>query len=307
MKYCMCSDAERIRRTELETTRRVKMILDTDTYNEIDDQFAILYALCSKEKIELLGITAALFDNKRSESAKDGMEKSYQEIKKTLKLAEIESDNIAFRGCVAPLKNVEDYENSEAVDFMISCAMQCTKDEPLYIVGIGAATNIASAIMKKPEIMERIVVVWLGGNTYEWSHNIEFNLSQDIFASRVLFDSGVPLIQVPALGVTGFLLTSIPELQTCLGGVNEIGDYLVENVMKYEENHFAWSKPIWDIGAISLFVNPDWAPQKICPAPMIVDKDKYAFDQRRHLIRCVYELDRDKIFKDMFQKIRAMK
>lgn len=306
MKYYDCTDIERIRRTEILQNKRIKMILDTDTYNEIDDQFAIFYALGSPDRIELLGITAELFHNARSKDAADGMEKSYQEICKILNYAEIEHRDFVFRGCTEPLVSMEEYRESEAVDFIIRSAMKCTKEEPLYIAGIGAGTNIASALIKEPEIMERIVVVWLGGNTYDWPDNREFNLSQDVLAGRVIFDCGVPLIQVPASGVTGFLLTSVPELQACLGGVNEIGDYLVENVMAYESDHFAWSKAIWDVGVIGLLVNPNWAPRKICPSPIIADGDRYAFDGRRHLIRYVYGMDRDAIFKDMFYKIRKM-
>ena len=37
-----------------------KMILDTDTANEIDDQFALAWTLLSKDKIDLLGVTAAV-------------------------------------------------------------------------------------------------------------------------------------------------------------------------------------------------------------------------------------------------------
>ena len=32
---------------------KVKAVLDTDTFNEIDDQFAVVYALLSPEKIDV--------------------------------------------------------------------------------------------------------------------------------------------------------------------------------------------------------------------------------------------------------------
>ena len=38
-----------------------KIILDTDTYNEIDDQFALAYAMLSKDKVDLLSVNAAPF------------------------------------------------------------------------------------------------------------------------------------------------------------------------------------------------------------------------------------------------------
>ena len=40
---------------------RIRAVLDTDTYNEIDDQFAIVQTLLSAERIDLEGIYAAPF------------------------------------------------------------------------------------------------------------------------------------------------------------------------------------------------------------------------------------------------------
>lgn len=64
----------------------VPMILDTDTFNEIDDQFALVYALCSPEHWRVAGVTAAPFLNARSDSAGDGMRKSHDEILRILEL-----------------------------------------------------------------------------------------------------------------------------------------------------------------------------------------------------------------------------
>ena len=58
---------------------KIDVVLDTDAYNEIDDQFAISYMIKSKEKIHVKAICVAPFYNAHSESPKDGMEKSYDE------------------------------------------------------------------------------------------------------------------------------------------------------------------------------------------------------------------------------------
>ena len=63
---------------------KVDVVLDTDAYNEIDDQFAIAYLLRSKEKLNTKAIYAAPFFNDKSGGPKDGMEKSYMEILKLL-------------------------------------------------------------------------------------------------------------------------------------------------------------------------------------------------------------------------------
>ena len=48
------------------------MVLDTDTYNEVDDQFAVVYTLFSPEKFEVEAFYAAPFFNDRSTGPKEG-------------------------------------------------------------------------------------------------------------------------------------------------------------------------------------------------------------------------------------------
>ena len=59
---------------------KIDVVLDTDTYNEVDDQFALAYMLCRKDRINLKAICAAPFHNAKSDNPADGMEKSFQEI-----------------------------------------------------------------------------------------------------------------------------------------------------------------------------------------------------------------------------------
>ena len=57
---------------------RVSAVLDTDPFNEVDDQFALAYILRSPERIDLQAIYAAPFHNEKVASAAEGMERSYQ-------------------------------------------------------------------------------------------------------------------------------------------------------------------------------------------------------------------------------------
>jgi purine nucleosidase len=65
-----------------------RMVLDTDTYNEIDDQFALVHALLSPQRVQLEAIYAAPFHNDRSRGPGDGMHKSFEEIHRMLDLLE---------------------------------------------------------------------------------------------------------------------------------------------------------------------------------------------------------------------------
>ena len=89
----------------------VDVVLDTDAYNEIDDQFAISYLLKSKEKLNTKAIYAAPFFNSNSVSPKDGMEKSYDEIFKLLSLLDEKVD--VFKGSEKYLDN----ENTPVISY----------------------------------------------------------------------------------------------------------------------------------------------------------------------------------------------
>ena len=197
---------------------KINIVLDTDTYNEIDDQFAIVYTLLSKDKINVQAIYAAPFHNKMSDGPKDGMEKSYEEIIRILERMNERTEGIVFRGSDSYLPSKDKPVDSEAARDLIAKAMAATEDEPLYVVAIGAITNIASAILLEPRIIEKIVVVWLGGHALEWKDTKEFNLMQDVKSAQVILDCGVPLVLIPVLGVSSHLLTTLPEINTYVKG-----------------------------------------------------------------------------------------
>ena len=54
---------------------------------------------------------------------------------------------------------------------------------------------------------------------------------QDPDAARVIFDSGVPFVQIPCLGVASHLLTTRSELDETIKGRNAISDFLYERFL----------------------------------------------------------------------------
>ena len=285
---------------------KVRMVLDTDTYNEVDDQFALAYAYLSKEKIELEAVYAAPFHNKRSVGPADGMEKSYQEILRLLKMLGKSSDGFAFRGSDQYLKDIAAPVRSEAALDLVKKAIVSTPENPLYVVVVGCITNIASAILIEPKIIENIVVVWLGGNALEWPHQKEFNLKQDVLAAQVVLNSGVPFVIMPCRPVVSHFHTTIPELKYYMEGKNKLSDYLYNIVLEYSGNREAWSKVIWDVTAVAWIVNPEWISTVIVHSPILTDQVTYSIDRNRHFIRMANELNRDAIFKDLFSKLTAI-
>jgi inosine-uridine nucleoside N-ribohydrolase len=278
-----------------------KIILDTDTYNEIDDQFALAYTMLSPDKVELLSVNAAPFLNSRSTSAADGMEKSYNEIFNIMKLVDPDAKIPVYRGSTSFLTDKNTPVESPACDNIINTVMN--SDELVYIVAIGAITNVASAIIKCPEIVNRTVVIWLGGHALHWQDTREFNLKQDIPAAQVVLDSKVPFVQIPCNGVCTEFLTTIPELEYYLRGKNDLCNYLVDIVSSYTKKPYGWSKVVWDVTAIAAIVEPKALDMVIIPTPILTDDGYFAKNDARHPFIYVRRIRRDPIYADMFEKL----
>lgn len=301
-EYPVIEEAERIARLNA-PEGKVRMVLDTDTYNEIDDQFAVVYALLSKEKLNVEALYAAPFYNNRSNGPEDGMEKSYEEILRLLDRLDMEDKDFVFKGSREYLKDLSNPPESPAAMDLIERAMTASPENPLYVVAVGAITNVASAILMEPSIIENIVVVWLGGNALYWPNTREFNFSQDLNASRIIFDCGVPFVQMPCVPVVTHLATTVPEMETYLKGRGAIGDYLLDIFKEYQADHFAWSKVLWDMTAVAWLVNANWTPTNLIHSPIVTDQHTFSVDESRHLIRAAYFINRDAIFGDFFHKI----
>lgn len=278
---------------------RVRMVLDTDTYNEIDDQFALSYALLHPDRLALEAVYAAPFLNSRSASAADGMQKSLLEIRKILQLLPASSHPQTFAGSQAFLSDsVEQASGNDASDDLIARSKQGA--EPLYVVAIGAPTNIAKALKQDPTLADRIVIVWLGGHPLHNGDAREFNLYQDISASRKLFDSGAPLIVVPCKQVAELLTTTLPELHKNLDTTSPIGQYLLQIASEYIGAQPGASRPIWDLAALALLVNPQWFETTVVSSPTISDTFRWIPSNDRHPIRVVTYLKRDAIMNSLF-------
>ena len=287
-------------------SRAIDVVLDTDAYNEIDDQFAISYLLKSKEKLNTQAIYAAPFFNSNSESPKDGMEKSYDEIFKLLSLLDEKVD--VFKGSEKYLDNENTPVISYAAQDLAERVKNYSPQNPLYVVAIGAITNIASAILLKPEVAQNSVVIWLGGHALHYHHTKEFNMYQDVAAARVVMQSGVPFVQLPCMGVVSNFTVSKPELEFWLKGKNPLADYLAENTLKQTDSYAkgtAWTRVIWDVTAVAWLLNDSerFMESRIIPTPIPTYDNLYATNFNSYPMRYVYNIKRDALMTDLFRKL----
>jgi inosine-uridine nucleoside N-ribohydrolase len=277
------------------------MVLDTDTYNEIDDQFALVHTLLSPDRVRLEAIYAAPFHNRGSDGPADGMRKSYEEIHRVLEVAG-HTGTPVLEGATEWLTRKETPGRVPAADDLIERAL-FPSTQPLYVVAIAAPTNISTALLLAPEIIDRIVVVWLGGNSLDWPTAREFNLQQDRRASELLFDSGVALVHVPCLNVADRLITTRAEIERYVRSSGKVGDFLANRYAEYVETGPGVSKVIWDMAAVAWLLDASWTTTVLTPSPVLTSDLTWSRDPRRHLIGEVTEVRRDLIFGDLFKRL----
>ncbi|MBQ3494664.1 MAG: nucleoside hydrolase, partial [Clostridia bacterium] len=168
----------------------------------------------------------------------------------------------------------------------------------------------ALAIEKAPDIIDKIEVVWLGGNSFLSEKNDEFNFRQDVDAVRVVFESKVKLVVIPCKNVASYLQTTIYEQQHYLKDSGAIGEYLCDIFKKCKkayrnnkEDEIGEAKTLWDLSAIAYCINKNWFKETEVSCPEILEDTSYKQTSNRHKITFVNFMSRHQIFKDFFVKM----
>jgi inosine-uridine nucleoside N-ribohydrolase len=308
-----------------EPTGRVRLVIDTDTANEIDDQFALAWALLSPELLQVEAVYATPFsfahrrhllphappDAPPFNDPARGMQRSFDEIVRVFDLLDLPSAGRVFRGSAGYLPAAGVPCRSEAADHLIALARSMPASEPLYVLALGCVTNIASALLLAPDIAERIVVVWTSGYPSSAPHvNDSFNLEQDLPASQLLLDSGVPHVYLPGYHVGAQLRLSLAEMERYVRGQGAIGDALHE---LFTDNPL-WtilgaaragphSWVIWDLVCVAWLLTPHWVPSELVRTPVLDAQRRWQSAPGRHLMREGHAVQRDAIFNDFFDKL----
>ena len=279
---------------------KINVILDTDTYNECDDQFALSYMIKSQDIFNIEAITVAPYSHKeRNETVISGREKSYNEILKICNWLEFDTTNKVFKGAEDYICNGYKQDN-EAVNKIIEIAL---KNNKTYIMAIGAITNVALAIKKEPKIIDKIEVIWLGGHSLLQDNNLEFNFKQDVNAVRIVFESKVKLTIIPCKNVASNLRTSIYELNHYLKDKSELCNYLIDRFYNDGYHGIQERRVIWDISVIAYLINKDWFTSNEISCPNIKDDTSYELTTNNHKITMINNIDVNKVYADLFKKL----
>lgn len=296
--------------------KKKRVIVDSDIAAEADDPFAIVHHLLTPSE-NVVGIIAANFEWRYrtipalSPQRGKSMERSCTEGRKLLKLMDID-DVPLFRGTPDCLTDVDNPPLGEGVKFIISEAMrECS--QPLYIALQGTLTDLAAAYLHEPKIAEHIkAAIWIGGGAYP-DGGRESNLQQDVRAAQILFESPIPIWQIPVNVYAGINI-SFAELMQKVHPCGEIGQHLCERMFEVNDWYGKYAPQIsfphgemWSIGdqpTVAAMLESEggknWHRQK---APKIGDDMRYIDNPDGRDIMVFDGIDRRFLMDDFFAKI----
>lgn len=285
---------------KIESMNKKHIILDTDTFNETDDQFAIAYLLKNRKNFILDAVTIAPFQKKNKINTKESIDLSYKEAKKVFELCKEESDGLIYKGAEGYIKDGYNKSN-EAVDKIIEV---CLKNDKTYILGIAAITNIALAIKYEPKIIDKIELIWLGGHSIINDDNKNEANFKDVEAVKMIFKSNVKLTIIPCKPVASNLSTTMHELKNEIYGKNKLCNFLYRTFKDYTKRKDKGRWPLWDIAVIAYMINKDWFEQFETNCPDIKDDLSYKVNSKNRKVAFINNLNYDAIYKDLFEKLR---
>jgi hypothetical protein len=108
----------------------LRVVIDGDFANEIDDQYALALALGSPERLRIEGLVAAHFGDRGGST---GIDQSFEELERVLERAGMAGRLVTKRG-LGPLQYLDAVPENEGVDFIVETARTATPEEPLWLI-----------------------------------------------------------------------------------------------------------------------------------------------------------------------------
>ncbi len=299
--------------------QRIRVILDTDANNELDDQHAIAYLLFNGDVFDVEGITV------NRTRAGGGIDQHVTEAQRVVRLCGLDSKIDVLRGAdgsferIRPKLNEPDFDGAEAVDFIIRRA-KAADQRRLVLLPVGKLTNIALALAKEPSIAPRVRIVWLGSN---YPDPGEYNQVNDEPALQYLLEADVEfeiaIVRYGKPSGTDAVRATVPEIREKMAGkgpqvsppvpgrhggqFRTFGDYSINLFENIRLHGSPPSRALFDMAAVAIVKNPAWATATRMPAPLLKDGRWTERPGNERKIVLWEDFDRDAIMNDFYDRM----
>lgn len=273
----------------------IRVILDCDTANEIDDQFAIAHALGSPEALDVRGVISVHNTTAHGPASRDMYQ---EEAERVVSLCG--SSVPCIPGAEQPMEDRSMPVPSEGLDFLVEEARR----GPLTVIATGPATDIASLLLAAPEVRENLRVVWLGGfgdeASYQGFKMGELNGRADIASWRTLLEVPVELLQVPGWPAPAKLVVDSSSAEELRSFRRPIADYLAEILVRWISEHDSPVDPegekiLWDIACVAAVADPDAVTFEPLAVPNLDAAAAHDFSRHGREVRAMTDLDPERV------------
>jgi purine nucleosidase len=283
---------------------RMRVLIVSDATNEIDDVWAIALAILYPERFNIEGFVGSNYDHTHNGVGAKSIGLSVQEIHTILEKAGIKGKYPVYPGA-HPMQYEFAPSGSEGVDFIIKRAMAGTSKDPLWIIGLGSATDLASAYLKEPAIKDRVVMFWHARTEQTWPHRAHnYNVKGDMHAARMMFHAPFQLV----LFDTGTHLSAgtLEESAKNIKPYGALGEYLYNYRLK-SDYYRSTTKGYFDLGDIAVLIDPEIGKWEETRCPTVTPYMDYNFYKTNGMLLRCYNIDRDKTFKLLYDRLRETK
>jgi hypothetical protein len=305
--------------TQEKPAEKIRVLFDTDTNNELDDQHALAYLLFNGNTFSVTGVTV------NATRSGGNIEKQYTEAERVMRLCGYHDKLPLFKGAnsrfdsIRSQVNDEGFDGEEAVNFIIGEAKK-SKDKKLVLIAVGKLTNVALALQKDPTISESLRVVWLGSNypdpgeynlendTASLSYVLKTNVEFEMVTVRYGNATGSAFVAVTQAEVNEKLPGKGPEIIVPVTGrhggeFKTFGDYSV-NLFEHIDYHGTPpSRALFDVVAVAVVKNALWGEKKEIPCPKYVSNKWMAQPDNKRMISVWENFDKENILKDFYASL----
>ena len=278
-----------------------RVILDCDTANEVDDQFAIAYALgLPRGTLEVRGVISVHNTIAHGPASRD----LYQEEAERV-VALCSEDVPCVPGAPHPMEDRSTPVESEGLNFLVEEARR----GPLTVIATGPATDVASLLLAAPEVRENVRVVWLGGfgdeESYEHFKFGELNGRADVAAWRTLLEEPVDLLQVPGWpGPAKVLVEAVPYADELRALRRPVADYLAKILLDWVEGYEGNLDPkgekiLWDVSCVAAVANPEAVRLEPLAVPALDAAGAHDFSRRGRTVDALVDLDAARVLRGL--------
>lgn len=309
-------------------TARARVFIDNDFGGDPDGLVQLAHHLLSPS-VEVVGIISSHLRaddgwNELNETA-DSVFEGVKLAEQTIALCGQSGKHQVFEGSKDPLANTLEPQPSQALQALIAEAEK-NDDRPLYFACGGSLTQAASLFLARPDLTEKITLVWIGGMEHEGHAQLppdigefEYNFAEDPISVQVVFNSSnYKFWQIPRNAYRQTLI-SRAELELKLQPAGELGAYLFDALSKVHavessrgthigETYVMGDSPLVLLTALqsSFEADPSSSHYVQIERPSIDAKGRYGASRGKGTMRVYTLLDVRLMFEDFFAKLSLL-